>query len=170
MASYCNRAVGKTSIAKRFIENTFSPDYEVTISGAYFQSEMTLENGATIKFHIWDTAGEERFRSIAHNYYKEAVGAILVFDISEISSLDGIVYWIKDLENHTNIANMALALAANKCDKSPENEFVIPQGKKFAKDNDMIFKETSALSGSGIQDLFKTLAEIIAKKNISEDH
>ena len=69
--------VGKSSIAQRFCKNVFTGAYVVTIGGAYLQQKLVLSNGAVIKFHIWDTGGQERFRSMANLYYQDAAAAIL---------------------------------------------------------------------------------------------
>ena len=71
--------VGKSSIATRFSKDTFKEDYEVTIGGSYFQSQVAISSGAIVKLHIWDTGGAERFRSMAHIYYKDAASAIFVY-------------------------------------------------------------------------------------------
>ena len=161
-----NTGVGKSSIAMRFTQNTFSDSHEVTIGGAYFQHQLTLPTGVSVKMHIWDTGGAERFRSMAHIYYKDAIAAIMTYDISQSKSLEGIKFWMEDLGMHADKSKMVLVLAANKCDKTPEDAYVIPLGKKYAQENNMIFKETSALSGAGIQDLFKSICEALANKHI----
>jgi len=158
--------VGKSSIAMRFSQNKFTDSHEVTIGGAYFQHQITLPTGVSVKMHIWDTGGAERFRSMAHIYYKDAVAVILAFDITHSKTLEQVKYWMEDLSAHTDPKKLVLALAANKCDKTPETKFVIPLGKKYAEENGMIFKETSALTGSGIQELFKAIVEAVVAKNL----
>ena len=76
-------AVGKSSIAQRFIKDLFDDKYEVTIGGAYLQKSLTLGNGKKLKVHLWDTGGAERFKSMAPLYYRDALGALLVYDISD---------------------------------------------------------------------------------------
>ena len=156
--------VGKSSIVTRFSKNIFKSEYEVTIGGSYFQNTVTLPNGTAIKLHIWDTGGAERFRSMAHIYYKDSIGAIFVYDITSPTSLENIKFWVNDLSQYENPKNMVLALAANKSDQTPDNQFIIPLGKKFAEQNEMIFQLTSALNGDGVNELFTTLAESISNK------
>ena len=156
--------VGKSSIATRFSRDTFKEDYEVTIGGSYFQSQVTTNNGTSVKLHIWDTGGAERFRSMAHIYYKDAVAAILVYDVTIAQTLENIKFWMNDLSQYENPKNMVLGLAANKSDKTPEDQFVVPKGRKLAADNEMIFQETSALTAAGIKELFKGIAEAIVSK------
>lgn len=76
--------VGKSSIAQRFCKDVFEEVYEVTIGGAYLQKSLTLKNGKKIKIHLWDTGGAERFKAMAPLYYRDAVGALLVYDVSNI--------------------------------------------------------------------------------------
>ena len=158
--------VGKSSIATRFSNNKFTDSHEVTIGGAYFQHQITLPSGISVKMHIWDTGGAERFRSMAHIYYKDAVAAVLAYDITHAKTLDAVKYWMEDLGAHTDPKKMVLALAANKSDKTPENKFVIPLGRKYAEDNGMIFRETSALTGNGVQELFRGIVESVVAKNL----
>ncbi len=158
--------VGKSSIAMRFSQNKFTDSHEVTIGGAYFQHQITLANGTSVKMHIWDTGGAERFRSMAHIYYKDAVAAVLAYDITHAKTLDAVKYWMEDLGAHADPKKMVLALAANKSDKTPENKFIIPLGRKYAEDNGMIFRETSALTGSGVQELFRSIIEAVVAKNL----
>ena len=158
--------VGKSSIATRFSKDIFKEDYEVTIGGSYFQKQIEASNNTLVKLHIWDTGGAERFRSMAHIYYKDAVAAIFTYDISNPRTLDGIKFWLNDLSQYENPKNMVLALAANKSDKTPADQFIIPMGKKCAEDNNMLFKQTSALSGAGIHELFKEITDAVVAKKI----
>ena len=76
--------VGKTSIASRFCKNSFNENYINTIGGAYQQQNIVLNNGAKIKLHIWDTSGQDRFRSMTNLYYRDAQVAILTYDVTTI--------------------------------------------------------------------------------------
>ena len=108
--------VGKSSIAQRFCKNLFTGQYVVTIGGAYLQQKIVLSNGVTIKFHIWDTGGQERFKSMANLYYRDALGAILVYDVSNEKSFESINYWVEELNQKCDSEKLVLALAGNKCD------------------------------------------------------
>ncbi len=156
--------VGKSSIAMRFSQNKFPTAHEVTIGGAYFQQQVGLANGNTVKMHIWDTGGADRFRAMTHIYYKDAVAAILTYDITNGKSLTAVKYWVDELNSQTDSKKMVLALAANKSDLAPENGDTILLGKRYAEDNNMIFRETSAKSGAGVQELFRQLVEAVYSK------
>lgn len=155
-------SVGKTSIASRYCKNSFNEHHINTIGGAYQQQQVVLSNGAMVKLHIWDTSGQERFRSMTNLYYRDAQVAILTYDITNENSFNSIEFWINELRYKVENENMLLCLAGNKCDVSA-NERKIPtvKGKNFAQENNMLFYETSAKNGDGIKDLFYTIASKI---------
>ena len=163
-------AVGKSSLINRYCKNTFSDTYKITIGGAYLKQELKLKDGKTIIFHFWDTGGQERFRSMASLYYKDASAAILCYDIGNLESLNAIEYWIQELNDNASSPNglpIVLSIAGNKCD--------IDQGlrkvsyddlKSFAKKNNIdIFYETSAKNDIGIKELIYSLGERIIGLN-----
>ena len=163
-------AVGKSSLINRYCKNTFSDSYKITIGGAYLKQELKLKDGKTIIFHFWDTGGQERFRSMASLYYKDASAAILCYDIGNIESLNAIEYWIQELNDNASSPNglpIVLSIAGNKCD--------IDQGlrkvsyddlKSFARRNNIdIFYETSAKNDIGIKELIYSLGERIIGLN-----
>ena len=151
--------VGKTSIASRFCKNSFNENYINTIGGAYQQQNIVLNNGAKIKLHIWDTSGQDRFRSMTNLYYRDAQVAIITYDITNESSFSSIEFWINELKYKVENENMILCLVGNKCDVGAnEKKISTAKGKTFAQENNMIFYETSAKTGEGIKDLFVTIA------------
>ena len=152
-------SVGKTSIASRYCKNTFSDLYINTIGGAYQQQSVTLNNGTKIRLHIWDTSGQDRFRSMTNLYYHDAQVAILTYDVTNEQSLESLNYWLEQLNNKVEVENMLLCLAGNKNDVESSKK-VIPtsKGKAFAEENNMIFFETSAKTGAGIKELFQAIA------------
>ena len=113
-------AVGKSSLVQRYCSDKFEDKYKITIGGAYLQKEEKLKNGDTLKLHIWDTGGQEKFRSMASLYYKDAVAAILVYDVSNKESLESLDYWVTELKNNVDNTNFIISLAGNKCDLSNE--------------------------------------------------
>lgn len=152
--------VGKSSIAQRFCKNIFSNQHTATIGGAYLQQKVLLDTGETMKLHIWDTGGQERFRAMANLYYKEAAAAILTYDITNEETLGNLSYWIEELRTKADTPNILLCLAGNKSDvPESERKISIQKAKKFAEENQMIFFETSARLGTGVSELFNTLAK-----------
>ena len=152
-------SVGKTSIASRFCKNSFNENYINTIGGAYQQQNIILNNGVKIKMHIWDTSGQDRFRSMTNLYYRDAQVAILTYDVTNMQSLESLTYWLKELKDKVDQENMILCLAGNKNDvDAKEKNVPTIKGKEFAEQNNMIFFETSAKTGVGIKELFQTIA------------
>ena len=151
--------VGKTSIASRYCKNTFSDLYINTIGGAYQQQSVTLNNGTKIRLHIWDTSGQDRFRSMTNLYYQDAQVAILTYDVTNEESLESLNYWLEQLNNKVEVDNMILCLAGNKIDVEASKKVIsTSKGKAFAEENNMIFFETSAKTGAGIKELFQAIA------------
>ena len=152
-------SVGKTSIASRFCKNSFNENYINTIGGAYQQQNIILNNGVKMKLHIWDTSGQDRFRSMTNLYYRDAQVAILTYDIGKEETLDSLSYWLKELNDKVDQDNMLLCLAGNKSDLEPSKRQVpTSKGKDFAEQNNMIFFETSAKTGAGVKELFQAIA------------
>ena len=154
-------AVGKSSLVQRFCVGKFEDKYKITIGGAYLQKEVKLKNGDILKLHIWDTGGQEKFRSMASLYYKDAVAAILVYDVSNPETLDSLDYWINELNNNADNKNIIFSIAGNKCDLPNDMKKVSnSEGKNFCKEKNVpIFNETSAKTGVGVKELFTSLAQ-----------
>lgn len=108
--------VGKSSIAQRFCKNLFTGQHVATIGGAYLQQKIVLNNGVTIKYHIWDTGGQERFRSMANLYYRDASAAILTYDITNEKTFESLSFWVEELKYKCDQEKLVLCLAGNKCD------------------------------------------------------
>ena len=151
--------VGKTSIASRFCKNSFNENYINTIGGAYQQQNIVLNNGAKIKLHIWDTSGQDRFRSMTNLYYRDAQVAILTYDVTNEQSLESLNYWLNELNDKVEIDDMILCLVGNKNDVDASKKRVsTSKGKAFAEEHNMIFFETSAKTGAGVKELFQAIA------------
>ena len=164
-------SVGKTSIASRFCKNSFNENYINTIGGAYQQQNIILNNGAKIKLHIWDTSGQDRFRSMTSLYYRDAQVAILTYDVTNLQTLDSLNYWLSELKDKVEIDNMVLCLAGNKNDSDAgEKKVSTARGKEFAEEHNMIFFETSAKTGAGVKELFQAIAtkeyELLTKNSL----
>ena len=163
-------SVGKSSLMKRFCLDRFEEKYSITIVGAYLQKEVKLENGDILILHIWDTGGQEKFRSLAPLYYKDSVAAILVYDVSNKESLESLDYWVKELEVNVDNSNFIISVAGNKCDLSNEMKKVsYTDGKNFCKEKNIsVFYETSAKSGAGVKELFTSLAQKVYEAQRNE--
>ena len=130
-----------------------------TIGGAYQQQNIILNNGTKIKLHIWDTSGQDRFRSMTNLYYRDAQVAILTYDVTNEQSLESLNYWLNELNDKVEIDDMILCLVGNKNDVDASRKVVsTSKGKAFAEEHNMIFFETSAKTGAGVKELFQAIA------------
>lgn len=145
---------GKTSIIRRLMNESF--DEPATTCGADFYTYTVPVNGETVKLLIWDTAGQERFRSISKSYFRNAAGAILVYDITNIASFDQLSDWLTDLQTLC-LPNSYILLVGNKKDLENKRQVGAQQVKDFAQRHKLETIETSALSGTNIVEAFSRL-------------
>ena len=158
--------VGKTSIIKRYVDDSFGQT-EPSIGACNYKRLVKLSTGEEMDLEIWDTAGQERFKSIVPMYYKGSKGIIIVFDITNTESFDGAKNWVKDLSSHNNTA--ILSLVGNKCDLIDRRTVSFEKGKTFAKQNNLLYFETSAKENSNICEIFLTISEKIPKNKDSNN-
>ncbi len=165
--------VGKTSIISRYINNTFDLQVLTSSSAQFISKIIYLTDEISLKFDIWDTAGQEKFRSLAKIFYKDAKVIILVYDITNKASFDNLKnYWFNEIEENS-ISDVILAIVGNKDDLYEMEQVSIEEGKKFAKEKNAIFKRTSALSNRNIESLFLDIAKKIIDPNydyLAEDN
>ncbi|KAM0001072.1 putative small GTP-binding protein [Helianthus debilis subsp. tardiflorus] len=158
--------VGKSNILSRFTRNEFSLESKSTI-GVEFATRTLEVDGKTIKAQIWDTAGQERYRAITSAYYRGAVGALLVYDITKNSTFDNLQRWLHELREHAD-ANIVLMLAGNKSDLNHYRAVSEQDGQSFAEKEGLLFLETSALESYNIENAFHTVLtdiyHIVSKK------
>lgn len=153
-------AVGKSCLAVRFVKNEFFAFQEPTI-GAAFLTKNIGTGGNQIKLEIWDTAGQERYRSLAPMYYRGAVAAIVVYDITQEDTLNGAKGWIQELKK--NVESCIIILAANKFDLKEERTITKQDVEEYANINNIIHLETSAKSGHNVERVFNIISEKIPK-------
>ncbi|XP_061372866.1 ras-related protein RABA3-like [Gastrolobium bilobum] len=152
-------AVGKTQILSRFAKNEFCFDSKSTI-GVEFQTRTLTINGKVIKAQIWDTAGQERYRAVTSAYYRGALGAMLVYDITKRQSFDHVARWVEELRAHAD-SSIVIMLIGNKGDLVDQRVVHAEDAVEFAEDQGLFFSETSALSGENVESaFFKLLQEI----------
>ena len=158
-----DQSVGKSCILNRFLNDTFIEDYQATI-GLDFQSKNVQIDNQDIHLLLYDTAGQEKFRSLIPMYTRDANIILLVYDISNRDSFTNLSQWLKDLTN-VNMEEIILCVVGNKIDLSDKRAVNIEEGKKFADEHNLIFQEISAKTGDGFSDLFyKNLFEQIRIK------
>ena len=144
--------VGKTSIVLQYTTQKYNTQILSTI-GVDFKSKVINIDNNKVKMLIWDTAGEERFRNIASQYYNGADGALLIFDITKKSSFERIVYWINELSQKKNINELGLLLVGNKIDLEKERQVQKEEAERFAKENNLKYYEVSAAKNINIDNM-----------------
>ena len=154
--------VGKSSIIQSYAGLPFSENYLSTIGSDKYQTQFTLENKKNIKLIIYDTAGQERFRSIALSAIKSVNGIILVADLTKKSSFINIKMWLEDIQNNFN--NPSLVLFGNKADLTEKRQVTSEEAKKYAEENGLRYFETSAKTNQGINEGFSYIANQAYKK------
>jgi small GTP-binding protein len=148
--------VGKSSIAQRLVQGTFT-DNGTTTCGADCWSYTCPVNSDQVKLQIWDTAGQERFRSISKSYFRNSVGAVLVYDITSLASFDPLGDWLNEFQM-LSAPNSYVLLVGNKCDLETSREVSAELVKDFAETHHLEAIETSALSGMNIKEAFARMA------------
>ena len=153
---------GKTNILSKFLYNKFEKVSKATI-GVELGCKTFDINNSKVNAQIWDTAGQEKYRSMTKAYYKGAQGALIVYDITKKYTFENIDNWIAELKNATD-KKVTTMLIGNKNDLEEFREVKKEEGEKKAKEYGLAFLETSALSGNNIEKAFKKLIEEVYKK------
>ena len=163
--------VGKTCIIARFINNTFENNIMSTTGASYAGKTLSFDEfgGKCIKFEIWDTAGQEKYRALTKIFYKDAGVAILVYDITRKESFDEIKeYWYNQIKECAP-KNIVIGIAANKCDLYDNEQVSEDEARNFANEIGAVFKLTSASTNQGIEELFKGVGCRVLDPNYSDD-
>ncbi|OHT04516.1 Ras-related protein Rab-31 [Tritrichomonas foetus] len=144
--------VGKTSLCNRFYLKKWDPLTATTISASCVRTEVQIEDEKVL-FCIWDTAGQEKFRSISPLYYRGAHVAMLVLDLTSKESLDVASSWVEELKTQGPV-NLPLIIFGNKCDLSDRIEISTQAAEEFAKSKGAEYVEVSALTGKNVDSAF----------------
>ena len=156
-----NAAVGKSNICFRFTKGEFSEKYQATIGLDFSYKNLTIGN-KNYRIQVWDTAGQECFKSISRGYYKSSVCALVVYDITNIESFNNILTWIEECQNN-GPKSITLVLVGNKSDLENNRVISYEEGEDLANRFNMKFYETSACTGKNIDKLFYETTEKIIK-------
>nr|XP_051694135.1 ras-related protein Rab-17 [Oryctolagus cuniculus] len=155
-------SVGKSSLALRYVKNDFRSVLP-TVGCAFFTKVVDL--GATsVKLEIWDTAGQEKYHSVSHLYFRGASAALLVYDISCKDSFHKVRQWLEDLEQEVHLGEVVVMLVGNKTDLSQQREVAFQEGKEFAESRRLLFLEASAKLNYQVSEIFSTVARELLQR------
>ena len=156
--------VGKSSLIIKYIDNKFSNVYMSTIGFDLKHKQIILRDGTEAKIMIYDTAGQERFKSVAANYIKKANGILLVYDIADHSTFENIGMWMESITEEKG-DKLPIVLVGNKADLTDERQVSNEEGKNLAENKGFHFYETSCKNGSNVTECFLDLAELVYEKS-----
>lgn len=151
--------VGKSCLLLQFTDKRFEPLHDLTI-GVEFGARMVAIDSKNVKLQIWDTAGQESFRSITRSYYRGACGALLVYDVTRRETFAHLQTWLEDAKANSNTA-ITIMLIGNKCDLESKRQVSREEGEAFAKANGLVFMETSAKTAQNVDEAFLRTATTI---------
>ncbi|KAF5734025.1 ras-related protein RABA6a [Tripterygium wilfordii] len=153
--------VGKSNLLSRFSKDEFRLDSKPTI-GVEFAYRNIRVGDKLIKSQIWDTAGQERFRAITSSYYRGALGALLVYDITRRASFENVTKWLHEIREFGS-SDMVIVLVGNKSDLGHSREVSEEEGRSLAELESLCFMETSALQNSNVEEVFLAMVANIHK-------
>ncbi|XP_062815089.1 ras-related protein Rab-34 isoform X2 [Anolis carolinensis] len=160
-------SVGKTCLINRFCKDTFDKNYKATI-GVDFEMERFEVLGVPFSLQLWDTAGQERFKCIASTYYRGAQAIIIVFDVSDVASLDHARQWLQDALKENDPSSVILFLVGTKKDLCPPAQYSLIEqdALKVAKEMQAEFWAVSSLTGEGVRDFFFRVAALTFESSV----
>ncbi|EAX92452.1 small GTP-binding protein, putative [Trichomonas vaginalis G3] len=154
-------SVGKTSLLNQLIDHSYNA-YEQSTVGANYQLFVQEIDGVKVEIQIWDTAGQEKFKSLGPIYFRNSLGCVAVFDITNRQSYSDLPEWIDSFSQVAGPETI-IAVAGNKADLEDSRQVFADEAKEWAEKNGYLFSETSAKTGTGISQLFMQLATNLLK-------
>ncbi|KAL6051963.1 rab32, member RAS oncoprotein, variant 2 [Balamuthia mandrillaris] len=158
---------GKTAIIRRYVNHSYSEGYKSTIGVDFALKEINYDSKSLVRLQLWDIAGQERYGNMTRVYYKEAVGAFVVFDMARVSTFEAVQKWKSDIDSKIRLSGdrpIPVVLLANKCDLVPQgcNEEVMNQ---YVKENGFVaWFPTSAKENTNVDLAVNTLVDAIMKR------
>jgi small GTP-binding protein len=158
--------VGKTCLLLRYTDNKFVKTHSITI-GVDYKCKTIKMNNKSVTLKIWDTAGQERFRNMTQQYYKNADGILLVFDLTDRGTFEKLRDWMSQIQNFVNREDLSIILIGNKCEMETK-EVTKEEAENMAEEFKIKYFETSAFTGENVGKAFETLICDILKITESE--
>jgi len=155
--------VGKTCLLVRFKDDTFLSGSFIATVGIDFRNKVIVINDKQVKLQIYDTAGQERFRSVTHSYYRDANALLLLYDVTSITSFNNVRAWLSDIHEYAH-SDVIVMLIANKVDKTTERVVTREMGEKLASEYDVSYIETSAKTGLNVEFCFKAIGQALLQR------
>lgn len=153
---------GKSCMVLQFSDKRFEPVHDLTI-GVEFASKIVYVEQKQVKLQIWDTAGAETFQSLTRSYYHSSSGVILVYDVTRRETFKHVQHWLSDIRDRCH-DKIAIILVGNKLDLDKRRTVSTAEGQSLAKHHGLLFCETSARTGQGVEDVFRMLAATVCKQ------
>lgn len=153
--------VGKSSLLRYFCDGKFSEDSDPTVGVDFYTRILEIQPDIRIKLQIWDTAGQERFRSITRSYYRNSVGALLLYDTTNYDSFEHVQDWLAEAKRQIEPNNVIFMLVGTKVDKEHLRQVPTEQAQQFADYHNLLFMETSSKCGLNVESAFKEVASKI---------
>ena len=158
--------VGKTSLLIKFVRDLFD-EHQVSTINASFLSKEVVVGSTSVTLNMWDTAGQERYKGLGPIYYRDAKGALLVYDITDRTSMDRVKYWVSQLEQQAG-GSTRIIIAGNKCDLERERNISKEEAASYARSIGASHISTSAKSGAGVNELFHEIARLAMEQDDRE--
>ncbi|KAM9495073.1 ras-related protein Rab-32a isoform 1-T1 [Clarias gariepinus] len=169
-----DKAVGKTSIVKRYVHQLFSENYKSTIGVDFALKVLNWDSKTLVRLQLWDIAGQERFGNMTRVYYKEAVGAFVVYDVTRSSTFEAVSKWKHDLDSKVKLANgnpIPAVLLANKCDQKKDGSHNASHLDSYCKEAGFLgWFETSAKDNINVDEAARFLVEHILQNDKGIQH
>jgi Ras-related protein Rab-21 len=159
--------VGKTCLCLRYCQGVFSDGQESTIQATYLDKRLNLGK-RSVKLMIWDTAGQERFHALGPIYYRDAQGALLVYDITDRDSFTKVRVWVKELRRIVG-KNIVLVIAGNKCDLMKRCQVDVDEAKQYADSVGAVHMLVSAKANKNVEQAFLEITKQMLQAHRSSD-
>ena len=157
-------AVGKTTLFNSFMDEEYNPFYLTTLNVDKKTNILRINQNTSAKLKIWDTCGQERYRSLTKIYLQGTHGVLLLYDITEENSFKNLDKWLSLINDCINKEEISIILVGNKIDMEVR-KISTEKGQNFAEKNNLMFIETSSKEGTNVKDAFIMVTKDIIKKS-----